>query len=304
MRESVPRLTDVWSLFKDAGSQWIENKAPRLRAALAYYTVFSLAPLLVIVIAIVGFFFGQDAATGQIAGQIESTVGEDTAKIVETMVASANKPASGILATVIGFVMLVMGALGLFSELQDALNTVWKVPSKPSGGWLAFLRGRLLSLSMVLGTAFLLLVSLVISAALAAISSFFGDKGDTVLGQVLNLGIGFLVITALFAMIYRFLPDVDVAWRDVWFGAIVTALLFTLGKFLIGLYLGTTSTTSTYGAAGSLAALLIWVYYSAQIFLFGAELTKAFADRYGVPIGADDALPRSQVSTAHPARMA
>jgi membrane protein len=276
-----PITNDVWGLFKDAGSQWMEHKAPRLGAALAYYTAFALAPLLVIVIAIVGLVFGRDAAMGQISGQIENVVGDDGAKAVESMVAGANHPASGIFATMVGIVMLLVGALGLFAQLQDALNTVWEVQPKPGRALLGFLRDRLLSFTMVLGTSFLLLVSLLVSAALAALGSLLGEQSATILGQILNTGIGLIVITFLFAMIYRFLPDVRIAWRDVWFGAVFTTLLFTVGKFLIGLYLGKTGTASTFGAAGSLAALLIWLYYSAQIFLFGAELTKAYADRFG-----------------------
>jgi membrane protein len=296
---ALPNLKDMWGLFKRAGSQWLEHKASRLGAALAYYTAFSLAPLLVIVIAIAGFVFGRDAAAGQMSGQIENMVGEDGAKAVETIVASANKPASGIFATVVGLVMLLVGALGLFSQLQDALNTVWEVQPKPGLGLLRFFQDRLLSLTMVLGTAFLLLVSLVVSTALAALSSLVGDWGATTLGQILNVGVSLIVITLLFAMIYRFLPDAKVAWRDVWFGAVFTTLLFTLGKYLIGLYLGKTGAASAYGAAGSFAALLIWLYYSAQIFLFGAELTKACADRNGSRIlPKDNAAPATDKARA------
>ena len=249
---------NFWGLFKDAGSHWMEHKAPRLGAALAYYTAFSLAPLLIIVIAIAGFIFGREAATGQISGQIENVVGEDGGKAVEIMVASASHRASGVFATLVGVVMLFVGALGLFAQLQDALNTVWEVQPKPGRGVLAFFRERLLSLSMVLGTAFLLLVSLVVSAALAALGSVLGEQRGTVIGHILNTGVSLVVITLLFAMIYRFLPDAKIAWRHVWFGAVFTTLLFIAGKFLIGLYLGKTGTASTFGAAGSLAALLIW----------------------------------------------
>jgi membrane protein len=277
----MPNFSDIWGLFQDAGSQWMEDKASRLGAALAYYTAFSLAPLLVIVIAIIGFFFGREAAMGQLSAQIESLVGEDGAKAVEAMVASADKPATGLFATIVGVAMLLVGALGLFGQLQDALNTVWGVEAKSTGGITGFIRDRLLSFTMVLGTAFLLLISLVISAALAAVASLFGEWQGTVIGQILNAAVSLVVITLLFAMIYRFLPDAKIAWRDVWFGAGFTTVLFMIGKYLIGLYIGGTSIASSYGAAGSLAALLIWLYYSAQIFLFGAELTKAFANRYG-----------------------
>ena len=218
------------------------------------------------------------------SAQMEDLVGEEGAKAIEIMVASASAPASGFWATIIGAIMLLVGALGLFGQLQDALNTIWEVEPNSGRGMLGFLRDRLLSLSMVLGTAFLLLVSLVISAILSAVARLFGEWGATIVGQALNLSVSFLIITLLFAMIYRFLPDARIAWRDVWFGAAFTTLLFTIGKFLIGLYLGQAGTASAYGAAGSFAALLIWLYYSAQIFLFGAELTKVFADRRGTGI--------------------
>ena len=218
---------------------------------------------------------------GQISAQMESIVGADGAKAVETMVASADKPTNGVIATIVGIAMLVMGALGLFAQLQDALNTIWEVQPKPGRGMATFFRDRLLSLSMVLGTAFLLLASLVVSAALAALGRLLGDWGTTIVAQSLNVGVSLIVIMMLFAMIYRVLPDAEIAWRDVWFGAAFTTILFTAGKFVIGFYLGQTGTASAYGAAGSLAALLVWLYYSAQIFLFGAELTKAYADRNG-----------------------
>jgi membrane protein len=270
-----------WALLKDAGSEWVEDKAPRLGAALAYYTAFSLAPLLVIVIAIAGLVFGQQAVQGHLSAQIQGLVGAEGAQAVETMVANANKPATGTLASILGIVMLLVGAGGLFGELQDSLNTVWEVQPKPGRGLLGMLRDRFLSFTMVLGTAFLLLVSLAVSAALAAMGSVFGEWGVSFLGQVLNFLISFAVITLLFAMIYRFLPDVRIAWRDVWLGAALTAALFSVGEFLIGLYLGYAGTASAYGAAGSLAVLLVWLYYSAQIFLFGAELTKAHAHYLG-----------------------
>lgn len=274
----------AWELIRDSGLAWIDDKAPRLGAALAYYTAFSLAPLLVIAIAVAGIFFGAQAASGQIANQIRTVVGDDGAKAIESMVEGANRPASSAWATVIGIIMLFVGAAGLFGQLQDALNTIWKVESKLGRGILGFIQDRFLSFTMVLGTAFLLLVSLVISAGLAALGSLFGEWGASIAGQALNLVTSFAVITLLFAMIYRFLPDVRIAWRDVWFGAIFTSLLFSLGKALIGLYLGQTGTASAYGAAGSLAVLLIWLYYSAQIFLFGAELTRAYASRLGSPM--------------------
>ena len=274
-------IFSLWGLFRDAGWQWMEHKSPRLGAALAYYTAFSLAPLLVIVVAIVGAVFGRDAAMGHLAQQIEGMIGSDGAKAVELMVASASKPASGVFATVISVLMLLVGALGLFAQLQDALNTVWEVQPKPGRGVVGFFLDRLVSLTMVFGTAFLLLVSLVVSAVISAVGNALGGGEGGIISQVIYFAVSPLVAAMLFAMMFRFLPDAKILWRDVWFGAIFTASLFTLGKYLIGLYLGKSGMASAFGAAGSLAALLIWVYYSAQIFLFGAELTKAYADRHG-----------------------
>ena len=253
-----------------------------LGAALAYYTIFSMAPLLVIAIAIGGLVFEREAVQGQIAEQIQGLVGEEGGKAVQAMVLSASQPGSGgTLASVLGIVMLFFGAMGLFGELQDALNTIWGVEPKPGRGILGMVKDRLLSFTMVLGTAFLLLVSLVISAVLSALGGLFGDWQTSLVGQAVNLAVSYVVIALLFAMIYRFLPDAKIAWRDVWLGAAMTALLFLVGKALIGLYLGQAGIASTYGAAGSLAVLLVWLYYSAQIFLYGEEFTKAYANRYG-----------------------
>lgn len=271
----------LWELLQEAGAEWLDDKAPRLGAALAYYTIFALAPLLLIVIAVAGFVFGEEAARGELFEQIRGLVGDQGAAAIETMLANANQRESSTLATIVGVAMLLIGAAGLFGQLQDALNTVWEVQPKAGRGIWGFVRDRFLSFTMVLGCAFLLLVSLVISAVLAALGSLFGDWQTSFVGQIINIVISFGVITGLFAMIYRFLPDVQLAWKDVWLGAAITALLFTVGKWLIGLYLGHSTIGSTYGAAGSLAVLLVWLYYSAQIFLFGAELTKAYADRYG-----------------------
>jgi len=284
-------------VLKEAGGEWVEDKASRLGAALAYYTVFSLAPLLVIVIAVAGFFFGPEAAQGQIAGQIRSVVGEEGAQAVQDMIKHAQHPGASALASAVGVVILLCGAAGLFGQLQDALNTIWEIQPKPGRGVWGFIRDRFLSFSMVLGTCFLLLVSLVISAALAALGSLFGEWQASVVGQAVNFVVSFAVITGLFAMIFRFLPDAKIAWRDVWLGAVVTSLLFSVGKFAIGLYLGHSSVGSAYGAAGSLAVLLVWIYYSAQIFLFGGELTKAFADHFGSRIvPKENAEPVSEAS--------
>jgi len=277
--KAIPKMHDVWRLFRDAGIQWNDDKAPRLGAALAYYSAFSLAPLFVIVIAITGLVFGREAAMGQISGQIEDLVGADGAKAVQAMIVSASKPMPSIFAAVVGVGMLLVGSLGLFGQLQDALNTIWKVEQKPGLGVIGFVRERWLSLTMVLGTALLLLISLVVNSVLAAIGGLLGEP--TYFGEIVNFCVSLVVITMLFAMIYRYLPDVQISWHDVMFSSVVTALLFTLGKHLIGLYLGKSGAASAYGAAGSLAALLIWLYYTSQIFLYNAELTRAFAFRYG-----------------------
>lgn len=289
---SLTNPGDLWGMLKEAGNSFIEDMAPRLGAALAYYTIFSLAPLLVIVLAVAGLVFGEKAAAGQVKGQIESLVGEEGGKAIEQMVANADKPKAGMVATVVGVVMLLFGASALFGQLQDALNTIWGVQPKPGRGVMGILRDRFLSFTMVLGTSFLLLMSLVISAALAALGSVFSDWGWGVVGPTLNVVISLVVVTVLFAMIYRFLPDAKIVWKDVWFGATITAVLFTIGKFLIGLYLGKAGPASAYGAAGSLAVLLIWLYYSSQIFLFGAELTKAYSNKFGSRIvPKDNAMP-------------
>ncbi|VTS00683.1 ribonuclease bn : Ribonuclease BN OS=Gloeocapsa sp. PCC 7428 GN=Glo7428_4543 PE=4 SV=1: Virul_fac_BrkB [Gemmata massiliana] len=274
----VGTLTQI---VREAGSQWVTDKAPRLGAALAYYSIFSIAPLLVIAIAVAGLVFGREAAQGQISAQVEHLVGRQGGEAVEAMVESASKPESGALGSILGVAMLLLGAGGLFGQLQDALNTVWEVRPRPDRGiWGAF-RDRFLSLSMVLGVAFLLLVSLIASSALAAATTLLGHWQTGTAGLVLTTALDLATVTLLFALIYKYLPDAEIAWRDVWFGAAITSALFTLGKFLIGLYLGRAGVGSAYGAAGSLAVLLVWLYYASQIFLFGAELTKAFADHLG-----------------------
>ena len=289
---SLTNPADLWGMLKEAGNSFIEDMAPRLGAALAYYTIISLAPLLVIVLAVAGLLFGEKAAEGRVKDEIGGLVGEEGGKAIEQMVANADKPKTGTFATVAGVVMLLFGASALFGQLQDALNTIWGVQPKPGRGVMGILRDRFLSFTMVLGTSFLLLMSLVVSTALAALGGVFSDWGWGVIGPILNGVISLVVVTVLFAMIYRFVPDAKIVWRDVWFGAGITAVLFTLGKFLIGLYLGKAGMASAYGAAGSLAVLLIWLYYSAQIFLFGAELTKSYANKFGSRIVPKDyAMP-------------
>jgi membrane protein len=284
----VVSVRQVWEIVKEAGIQWDANKIPRLGAALAYYAMFSLAPLLVISIGVAGLVFGQEAARGQITGQVEHLVGKQGGEVLQTMVESASQPGKGTLGTVVGIVMLLVGATGLFGQLQDALNTVWEVRPTPGGGIWLFIRTRILSFSMVLGVAFLLLVSLILSSVLSAVGSLFMESGESAFVQVCAAALDFVVITALFATLFKFLPDVEIPWRDVWLGAVITSLLFIFGKFLIGLYLGRAGIGSAYGAAGSLVVLLVWLYYASQIFLFGAELTKAYSIRMGSRIPTKD----------------
>jgi membrane protein len=274
------------TLVKETFREWSEDKVSRLAAALAYYTIFSLAPFLVIVIAVAGFFFGQQAVEGQIVGQIEGLVGTEGAQMIETMIAAAWEPGTGIIATVLSVILLIIGAAGLFGQLQDALNVIWEVQPKPDRGIKDVIRDRFLSFTMVLGVGFLLLVSLVLSAALNVIGQWFTDllPQATILVQVINLVLSLAIITLLFAMIYKILPDVVIGWRDVWLGAAVTAVLFVIGKELIGFYLGRAAVASAYGAAGSLVVLLLWVFYSAQILFLGAEFTQVYARKHGSKI--------------------
>jgi membrane protein len=277
----MPGIKDIGDLLKMAGAGWLNDKVSRLGAALAYYAAFSLAPLLIIAIGVAGLIFGKDATQNQVLTQVRGLVGEEGGAALQAMIASASNPGSGILATVIGVVMLLVGAAGLFGQLQDALDTVWGVEPRSGLGIIGFLRERFLSISMVMGTTFLLLISLLVSAALSAVSGVFGHYFAGLMGQAANFIVSFGFITLLFAMVYRFLPDAVIAWRDVWLGAVLTSFLFSIGKQLIGMYLGYSAASSAYGAAGSFAVLLIWLYYSSQIFLFGAELTKAYAMKYG-----------------------
>lgn len=276
-------LKVISKLLSDTLSKWMDDHAQRMGAALAFYTVFSLAPLLLIVIAIAGLVFGQEAAEGRIIGQIQGFVGEDSAKAIQAMLENARKPSTGLIATCIALVTLIFGATGVFAQLQDALNTIWGVESKPGLGILQILKDRFISFVAVLGSGFLLLVSLVLSAGLAAVGDTLGallPASEAIL-EAINFLVSFVVITLLFAMIYKLIPDVSNGWKDVWIGAGMTALLFAIGKFLIGLYLGKSDVGLAYGAAGSLIVVLLWVYYASQIFLFGAEFTAVYAASHG-----------------------
>ena len=295
----------MFNLLKDTIREWREDGANRLAAALAYYTTFSLAPLLVLIIAIAGLAGGREAAQTQTMAQVEDLLGTDGRDFVQGMIESASKPATGLTATLLGAVTLLFGALGVFGELQNSLNTIWEVKPKPARGMLdgikRFILKRLLSFTMVLGIGFLLLASLIVSAALSAFSEYIGTRwafADFWL-ELISFSISFMVITLLFGMIFKFLPEIKIAWKDVWLGAAVTSILFSLGKFLIGLYLGRSEVGNTFGAAGSLAILLIWIYYSAQILFFGAEFTQVYANRYGSRIVPDpDMVKLSEVERA------
>ncbi|MDV2991396.1 MAG: hypothetical protein N4J56_001050 [Chroococcidiopsis sp. SAG 2025] len=277
------RIKTIISLLRETFTEWNEDKASRLAAALAYYTVFSLAPMLIIAIAIAGAVFGEEAARGEIVTQIQGLVGRDGAKFIETAIEGASKPKAGTIASLISIAVLLFGASGLFAQLQDSLNTIWEVQPKPGRGLIGILRDRFLSFTMVLGVGFLLLVSLVLSAGLSGLVNFLGSllPGIGALLQIANFVLSFAVTTLLFGLIYKVLPDVKIAWSDVWSGAIVTSLLFSIGRFALGLYLGNSSFGSTYGAAGSVVIILVWVYYAAQILFFGAEFTQVYARRYG-----------------------
>ena len=288
------------NLLKETFSDWSEDNAPRLSAALAYYTAFAIAPLLVIAIAIAGFFFGREAASNQIGQQVSGLLGQTAGDAVNGMVqAASNRQGGGIISTIIGVITLLFGASGVFGELQNSLNTIWEVAPKPNQGFMATVKQRFFSFAMVLGVGFLLLVSLVISSALGALGQIFGGAEPTLIWKVINFTISFAVTTGLFAAIFKVLPDVKVGWSDVWIGALATSLLFTIGKALLGWYLGRASTTSSYGAAGSFVALLLWIYYSAQILFLGAEFTQVYAKTYGSKIQpAENAVPLTEEARA------
>ncbi|HLJ75130.1 MAG TPA: YihY/virulence factor BrkB family protein [Casimicrobiaceae bacterium] len=280
-------VKSLWSLARQSVSQWSEDFAPSMGAALAYYTIFSIAPLLVIAIAVAGFFFGNEAARGEIFGQLRGLLGERGADTIQAAVASAGQTGHGTFAAIVGIVALLLGATTVFGELQSDLDRIWDSPKPAHSGIRGVIRGKLLSFGMVLGIGFLLLVSLVLSAALSALGKFWSGwfPGWDIVLQIVNVVVSFVVITGLFAMIYKLLPRCDIGWKDVWIGAAVTSLLFVIGKLLIGLYLGRSSVASSFGAAGSLVVVLLWVYYSAQIFLLGAEFTRAYSYSHGTRSG-------------------
>jgi membrane protein len=272
-----------WGLMKSATSEWVDDEAPRLGAALSYYTVFAIPPLLVIVLFIVSLVFDAKEASSQLFAQVGGIIGEKSADAIQSAVTAQHQSNKGTMASIIALVTLFVTATGLFVELQAALNKVWGVEAKPGQGIWGFIKNRLLSFGMVVGIGFLLLVSLVVSAALAALGKYIGGlvPGMEAVWQIVNAVVSFAVITVLFAMVFKILPDVKIAWRDVWVGAVVTSFLFTMGKFLLGMYLGKSSAVSAYGAAGSIVLILLWVYYSSQILFFGAEIAQVYANRFG-----------------------
>jgi membrane protein len=292
----------ILPLLKKTIVSWSDDNATSRSASLSYYTVFSLAPLLLIAVSIAGAVFGKDAVNGELQGQLEGLVGAAGAKAIQDMMASASKPGAGVLASIIGIVLLVAGSLGAFVELQDTLNAIWKVEKDKTSGVKGFLRARAVSFAMVGVIAFFLLASLAASTAIAALGHVTFEKlpgGETVI-QVANTLLSFFIVTALFASIFKVLPDTKVPWKDVWLGGAVTAFLFSIGKLLIGLYLGKTAAASSYGAAGSFAVLLIWINYSAMILFFGAEFTHAYSEMKRAP----KKLARSPAPSGGSARIA
>jgi len=296
------KLRQIGQLLRDSGKKFWSDQSPRLGAALAFYTALALSPLLLAVVAIAGLVFGEEAARGEIVDQLRDTIGQEAASVIEKLVAQSAGTTHGILATAVALGVLAFGASGVFSELQSALNTIWKVPGrKAEGGIWSLVKPRLLSFSLVCGTAFLLIVSLVVSAVLSAVNQTVTGwlPGMDFFAQAANFLLTLVLLILLFAMIFQWLPETDLAWSDVWVGATVTAILFSIGKYLIGLYLGKAAVGSAYGAAGAFVVLLVWVYYSAQIVLFGAELTYVYAKRFGHGFGDTPApLAGTELQTA------
>lgn len=279
------QIAQAIPLLKQTYSKWSERNAPRLGASVAFYSILSFAPLLVLMTAIIGLALGNESAHGALVSEARQMIGNHGAETVKSLLKNAQKPASGAFASIIAFITLLFGASGVFTELQEALNIMWDAPKPADSGFMSMVKQRLFSFGMVLSIGFLLLVSLLISAALAFIGHSFGQvvPMPTWLLQALNFVFSFVVITVLFALMFKYVPTVRVPWRDVIIGAIGTALLFTIGKFLLGIYLGKASVASTYGAAGSVIAVVVWIYYSAQIFFFGAAFTRVYADAHGSP---------------------
>lgn len=276
-------LSETWRLLKVAFVGWWNDRAMSLGAAIAFFTVFSLAPILLAAIAVAGLAFGREAAQGAVVAELGGLVGEKESSALETMIVSASNVGSGIIGTAVGIVTFLLLVTGAIVELQDDLNIIWKAKMPETYGVMSFIKTRLLSMALVLGIGFLLLVSLIIDAGLSALGSYLESSfsGATVILQILNNIVAFSIAMLLFAMIFKLLPAVTITWHDVWTGSLVTAVLFTLGKFLIGYYLGKSNVASSYGAAASVITILLWIYYSSLILLYGAEFTKAYAESRG-----------------------
>lgn len=300
MREFMSKLPTILKLTYQG---WQEDNASQLSAALAYYTIFSLAPMLVIVIAITGLIWEAKAVRLEILNQVRDLIGPDGADFIANLITSTGSPAEGIVALVIGILTLLIGALGVFNELHNSLNIIWGIRIEKPKGFLPSIKklvvDRFLSFTMLLAIGFLLLVSLVVTAGLSAAQETIGNVFplSEFLLQIVNLAISIGVITILFALIFKYLPDAEIAWRDVWIGAFVTSLLFSLGKTAIGIYLGNSAVASTFGAAGSLILLLLWIYYSAQILFFGAEFTQVYANKYGSKIAPEGKATPQELKT-------
>jgi membrane protein len=278
-------IADSFSLLKQTVSEWLEDQVPQLGAALAYYTVFSLAPLVLLLLAIVGFIFHNDPAGAwrKMTEQMSYFLDKSAVDVVANIAQTASQPNKGMTATIIGILLALFGASGVFGQLQNALNTIWGVKAKPGAGIVGFIRSRFLSFAMVAGVCFLLLVSLVFESLLKGFSHYIQAifPGGIVIALVVYSIFDLAVVVLLFALIFKFLPDVKIQWRDVWIGALMTAIFFAIGKWVLGLYLGSGAAASAYGAASSLITLLLWIYYSSQILLFGAEFTQVYAARAG-----------------------
>lgn len=277
-------LKQAWPLLKRTGAEFVADNALSRGAAIAYYTIFSIGPVLLIVIAMMGLFLGRQAAQGDVVDQLSGLMGEQGADAIQTMIVSADRTGASTWATIIGVVTLLVTASGVFSEMQSSLNAIWKAePNAHHGTVTRMVRARAVSLGLVMGLGFLLLVSFLLSAGISALSYYIETSlpGGHLLFAGLNIAVSFLLEAAMFAAIYKVLPDNQVTWRDVGIGAVATAVLFTAGKFLIGLYIGSSRAATSYGAAGALIIVLLWIYYSAQIFLFGAEFTKVYAETFG-----------------------
>src|SRR5881227_532289 len=285
MAKRAPFFSNSFGLFKQTFSEWLEDKAPQLGAALAYYTVFSLAPLVLVLLVVVGLIFRNDpgGAWNKITEQMSYFLDKSAVEVVQNIAQKASQPNKSLLATIIGILLALFGASGVFGQLQDALNTIWGVKARPGAGIGAFIRARFLSFAMVAGVCFLLLVSLVLESLLKSFSHYIQAvfPGGIAIALVVYSTFDLAVVVLLFASIFKFLPDVKIQWRDVWIGAVMTAIFFAIGKWALGLYLGSGTASSAYGAASSLITLLLWIYYSSQILLFGAEFTQVYARQYG-----------------------